>query len=107
MRNRKRTQELAHAIHAFGGFVDQPSHQHDGATRMQTLVSRWSKALEQLPPSPAPAPKENVITVEESEEPTSSVEKEAAWSPFERDGAAPASSESSSWVPFESRDFTP
>ena len=80
-----RTQELAHAIHVFGGFLDQPNH--NGATRMQTLVSRWNRVYEQSPQSnPASRPKENVVaenTIKESEKPVASSEDEVPWSPFE------------------------
>ena len=105
MSNRMRTQELAHAIHVFGGFLDQPNH--NGATRMQTLVSRWNRVYEQSSQSnPASRPKENVVTdntIKESEKPVASAKDEASWIPFE---TTPELSPTPSGVSFAREDTT-
>ena len=92
--NPKRTQELAHAIHAFGGFVGPSSHSQGGQTPMEAIVSRWSR-LVKLPPQPSPVPtQENILAETPTETPTEkfetrvSPEGEIGWTSFASQSAA-------------------
>lgn len=94
MNNPIRTQELAYAINAFGGFVNRPSHTQRRQTSMEAVVSRWSRMVKQ-PPQPRPVQvqvQENIVdenVVEKSEDPPPE-NQDIQWTPFEAPSVAPS-----------------